>query len=496
MFKNIFRPFVRFFYQLLKPTLRPLAFRTRRYLTADLQIHAADERQKIMELSAGQARSVVNLINASQDTFLSAISRTQSSLQLEINKAAAQTIMELQAAKAMHRMEILTLQKDVRNEMLSYRGALNDVFSSFQDDMAKKMLLMQETLIFDHRTSQSLINQSIHDLNNNFQSQIRANIDLHRAQFLETLDKAQQENENSTQASVMALQSTTAVIAGIAPRLDRIEQYSLATAKRVAVNCGDGAVLIRTEAGYILCSDIDHALISVLMETGDLEIGTRLLIQNFLKPGECFIDVGANIGMHTLAAAHVMKGQGKIVAFEPFAPTKKLLQRSIWMNGFASLVEVHEAAVSNESGSSVLYLGETSGHHSLFSLDGNEATHAKQVEVKLLRLDDVIPSNLKIDLLKIDAEGAELDVIQSALSTIKRNNDIAIIVEFGPSHLRRTGIQPIYWLSVFENLGMEYRVINSLTGKLEVWEIADLISCESANLLFSRIGSSAWARFK
>lgn len=466
MFKNIFRPFVRFFYLLLKPILRPLAFRMRRYMNAEQQLHVSDASQKIIEMSANQIRSLADLVNASQNAYISAISTTQSSLQLEINKVAAQTIMEIQAAKAMHRMEILTLQKDVRSEMLSYRGALNDVFSSFQDDMAKKMLLLQEALITDHRTSQSFINQSL------------------------------LENSNSIQASDMAMQSATAVIAGIAPRLDRIEQYSLAAAKRVAVNCGDGAVLLRSEAGYILCSDIDHALISALMETGDLEIGTRILIQTFLKPGECFVDVGANIGMHTLAAAHAMKGQGKIVAFEPFAPTKKLLQRSIWMNGFASLVEVHEAAVSNESGSSVLYLGETSGHHSLFSLDGNEATHAKQVEVRLLRLDDVIPSNLKIDLLKIDAEGAELDVIQSALSTIKRNSDIAIIVEFGPSHLRRTGMQPIYWLSVFEKLGLEYRVINSLTGKLEVWEIADLISCDSANLLFSRIGSSAWARFK
>lgn len=448
MLKNIFRPFFRGFYLLLKPILRPLAFRTRRYLNTEILINTSIEQQKTTQHINEQLRLITGVVQASNEALLNHLSSVQNKLQVEINKTAAQCVMELQAAKSMHRLEILTLQRDVRNEMLSMRGALNGVFVTLQNEL------------------------------------------------LTDGDNQQHGNTNTLLAFAGALESTKESLAGLMPRLDRIEQYSLATAKRVAVNCGDNSILVRTEVGYVLCSDIDHALISVLLETGDLEAGTRILIQKFLKPADCFVDVGANIGMHTLAAAKVMNGQGKIIAFEPFTATKNLLERSIWMNGYASLVEVHEAAVSNKTGTSTLYLGETSGHHSLFSLGGNAKADAKQVDVKLVRIDDVVASSQRIDLLKIDAEGAELGVIESALSTIKQNDDIAIIVEFGPSHLRRTDIQPAHWLDVFKQLGMEYRVINSLTGALEIWEVTDLIACESVNLFFSRVNSSAWARLQ
>jgi FkbM family methyltransferase len=474
MLKNIFRPFFRGLYLRLKPILRPLAFRTRRYLNTEILINTSIEQQKTTQHINEQLRLITGVVQASNETLLNHLSSVQNKLQVEIYKTAAQCVMELQAAKSMHRMEILTLQRDVRNEMLSMRGALNGVFVTLQNELLTE----------------------VHQSTKTVSDKLQASIDTLALQLLTDQDYQQHVNTNAMLAFSGALESTKESLVGLMPRLDRIEQYSLATAKRVAMNCGNNSILVRTEVGYILCSDIDHALISVLLETGDLEAGTRILIQKFLKAADCFVDVGANIGMHTLAAARVMNGQGKIIAFEPFAATKKLLERSIWMNGYASLVEVYEAAVSNKTGTSTLYLGETSGHHSLFSFGDNAKADAKQVDVKLVRIDDVVASNQKVDLLKIDAEGAELDVIESALSTIKRNNDIAIIVEFGPSHLRRTGIQPTHWLDVFKQLGMECRVINSLTGALEVCETADLVACESVNLFFSRVNSSAWARLQ
>jgi FkbM family methyltransferase len=268
----------------------------------------------------------------------------------------------------------------------------------------------------------------------------------------------------------------------------------VSTKGRIAISCGDGAILIKTEAGWVLCDANDYALIAYLMDVGELEVGTRLLIEKFLKPGDCFVDVGANIGMHTLAAARALKGQGKVVAFEPFGRTKQLLEQSVWMNGFSSLVDVYEAAISNEPGIKPLFLGKTCGHHSLFPLDGGQDTEKEKVEVKLLRLDDVISVAQRVDLLKIDAEGAELNVIESATSTIKRNDDIAIIVEFGPSHLQRIGIEPHQWFSVFEKLELEWKVINNDTGLLEKKDLAELISGYSVNLLFAKKGSKAWRR--
>lgn len=286
-------------------------------------------------------------------------------------------------------------------------------------------------------------------------------------------------------------------IENIQSRLERIEEYGYATARRVAIPCSQGDVLVKTEAGFVLCAASDHALLACLIDTGDLELGTRLLIQKFLRPGDVFVDVGANIGMHTLAAAKALHGQGQIIAFEPFEPTRKLLERSAWLNGYANLVKVHHAAVSRASGKMNLYLGATSGHHSLFHLDsvsGSQMSGPVQVEVPVVRLDEVIPASQRVDLLKIDVEGAELDVIEGGLELLATNKNIGLIVEFGPSHLRRTNHSTADWFNMFARLGFRYGVINPNSGALEDWSLEQLERIDSANLFFARDNSIAWRK--
>ena len=276
--------------------------------------------------------------------------------------------------------------------------------------------------------------------------------------------------------------------------LERIEQYALASARRVAIHCGPGEILVRTEVGYILCSPSDHAVLACLLDSGDLERGTRYLLQNFLKPNNVFIDIGANLGMHTLAAARAMHGQGRIIAFEPFEPTQRLLTKSIWMNGFSEMTEIHQSAVSNRSGHQSLFLGASSGHHSLFQLTAASSLASQPVNVPIVRLDDVVPNSTLVDLIKIDVEGAELNVLESAKSLIASNPSIALIVEFGFAHLARTGHTTKDWLTAFHDLGLVYRAINADTGQLEEWTAAQLEAVDSINLFFARPKSIAWAK--
>src|SRR5262245_13031463 len=313
-----------------------------------------------------------------------------------------------------------------------------------------------------------------------------------------TAQQIQQEVQRASAATLLNNQQLASVLLPIAsvllPRLDLIEQYSAVTARRVAMNCRAGGVLVKTEVGFLLCAATDHALLSCLLETGELERGTRILIQKYLRPGNVFIDVGANVGMHTLAAARAMQGQGKIIAFEPFEPTMRMLEKSIWMNGFSSMTEIHQAAVFNAAGRQQLFIGATSGHHSLFALEPSPNNAQGPGKVPLVRLDSVIAAGQRIDLMKIDVEGAELEVIEGAVSLIADNPEIALIVEFGPSHLRRTGRTPSQWLDSFNQLGLYYRVINNESGALEKWSLDALEQVESVNLFFARPESPAWER--
>lgn len=277
-------------------------------------------------------------------------------------------------------------------------------------------------------------------------------------------------------------------------RFDRAGFFGGASVRRTVVNCGDGKVMIKCAVGYVMTSAADPALLICLIENGELEPGTRVIIERLVKPGTTFVDVGANIGLHTLAAARAMHGTGKVFAFEPFGPTRLLLSESVFINGFARTVEVHEAAVAAKTGSSVLYLGQTSGYHSLYPLDDAASADHQAVHVPLVALSDVIPLTERVDLIKIDVEGAELDVVRSAQPYIDANPDIAVIVEFGPSHLERTNCSPEDWFRVFADLGLVYRVIESRTGGLTDATLAELLALESNNLLFARPESPIWAQ--
>ncbi|MGN7983600.1 FkbM family methyltransferase [Burkholderia sp. 22313] len=458
--KKLLRPLAQAAYRLLKPAIRPVALRARRYLLADLQQDLRQEIHHSLSVSLNRLEDVRHQIH--QDVVAS-----QSAIHQELQKATVQMVQELQKATAQMVQESQKAQASIQRDVSMARQAvgreIQQATSATSQEIRDTQAPLREELLAAHQEALEL------------QSLPLLAIERTASETTQRLDEW---------------------FGNISPKLDRIEIYSQATARRVAVNCGNGAVLVRTEAGFALCGENDHALLACLLESGELERGTRLLIEKFLEPGDCFVDVGANIGLHTLAAARSMQGQGKIIAFEPFGPTKALLERSVWMNGFSSLVEIHQAAVSNETGHHKLFLGATSGHHSLFPLDERASTDAEPVEVSVVRIDDIIPATQKVDLLKIDAEGAELQVIESAAGLIGRNAELAIIVEFGPTHLERTGIAPTDWLNTFAAHGLQYRAINSVSGKLEHWSIENLLACDSINLLFSRKDAGVWERLE
>ncbi len=273
-----------------------------------------------------------------------------------------------------------------------------------------------------------------------------------------------------------------------------VGQHAYIAARRSAVPVSDGAILVRTESGYVLVDADDHAVLMALVDSGDLEPGTRLVIRRLVKPGDTFIDVGANVGVHTLCAAHAMQGNGRVIAFEPFPRTSELLKRTVMMNGLASFCDVHQEAVSDQPGEKDLFVGRVSAHHSLIELDDLVSASSPPVKVPVVRLDDVIAPLDTVDLIKIDVEGMELEVLNGARRIVAENPKIAIIVEFGPSHLYRSGHSAASWLDSFTNLGFDRRVIDPVTGRLSTASIEELADVESTNLLFAATQSPVWER--
>jgi FkbM family methyltransferase len=374
------------------------------------------------------------------------------------------------------------------------RGFLLDAIRQHTSALSNELHVKLDRVVWHLASIESQIQHVRAEVQAN-QLKVSASI-IQELQFMrELLERDLREtNASVEQALVQHNDDIRAALANLdsslSPKLDRIEVYAYSNARRFAVDCGDGDVLVRTEAGYIMCSGSnDPAALAILIESGDLERGTRLLIQRLLKPHDLFIDVGANLGLHTIAAARAMQGRGKIIAFEPFPGTARLLGLSALINGFADIIEIHQAAVSTASGKRPLYLGQVSGHHSLFPHEVKSENKQQHIEVPLSRIDDFIDENEPVALIKIDVEGAELEVLKTAELTIQRNRDIAIIAEFGPSHLQAVGHDAASWLASFTSLGMEWRVIDADTGALEQYSFERLKGVPTANLFFARVGS-------
>ena len=481
LMKATLRAPVKILFRICKPLIRPLAFRLRAYLLDAIRAGVGDMREDIVLIRA-------EILELRQDVWHE-VAELQQVAQVERLKFADSLTHQLRVTQNSLEQEMLArllpplgvLQKRVEQLTLGTEALARATAAPIQSpqlDRVEQLALEEAKARAETAPIQSRKLDRIEQL---VLEEAKARTEAVPAQS-QKFDRIEQLLLEETKARAET------VLADL-QKLDRIEQYALATARRFAVNCGGEQVLVRTEVGYLLCSGADQALLSILIEAGELEPGTRRVIQRILKPGDVFIDVGANVGLHTLAAAKAMEGRGKIIAFEPFAETARLLEASVWLNGFSSITEIHQAAVSTASGSQLLYLGATSGHHSLFPLYAETGEHSKSVQVPLVKIDDVIDEKQPVALIKIDVEGAELQVLETAGQTILRNPAIAIIAEFGRSHLQRTGHKSSEWIGAFTSLGLDYRAINEQTGSLEIWSIDQLEGVDSINVLFVRPGS-------
>lgn len=158
--------------------------------------------------------------------------------------------------------------------------------------------------------------------------------------------------------------------------------------------------------------------------TGLHEPWVQQAIADRLRPGMIFWDVGAHIGFHTLSASRIVTASGMVRAFEPSSENRQRLLANIHRNN-ASNVVVESCAVGADAGSVMLYEHSSSTMRSLIP----EREQSLGEVVTCRTLDELSLSNLPPDLIKIDVEGAELDVLNGAQHLLRSVHPI-LIIEF------------------------------------------------------------------
>jgi FkbM family methyltransferase len=148
---------------------------------------------------------------------------------------------------------------------------------------------------------------------------------------------------------------------------------------------------------------------------------------------DLFVDVGANIGFYTVLLG-IDPGLPEIYAFEPVSRTAERLREHVQLNGLAERVKVHQLALGREAGTASIHLGPRANH--LARLDLATANRSLSVftaseTVRVAPLDAVLSHRDRGALVKIDAEGAGLDVLSGAQQFLSANR-CAVQIETEP----------------------------------------------------------------
>lgn len=134
--------------------------------------------------------------------------------------------------------------------------------------------------------------------------------------------------------------------------------------------------------------------------------------RRYLRPGETFVDVGANVGYLSITGAKAVGPGGRVFAFEPHSRIAGYLHRNSKLNGLSNIT-IAVAAVGDRSGNASLV--ECPGDDSQNSVGSGHG-----FTVPMVRLDDVLGHLDPIALLKIDVEGYEKWVLDGADHVLER----------------------------------------------------------------------------
>ncbi len=172
-----------------------------------------------------------------------------------------------------------------------------------------------------------------------------------------------------------------------------------------------------------------------------------------LKPDDTFVDVGAFVGLYTIAVARRLQNPGRIVAFEPDLRNYSFLEEHVRLNGLQGHVELHHAAVSDENGQSC-FLADGSSQARLISSVSTQASIERVVKVVTI---DRIFAGRRLDVLKIDVEGHEERVLRGAGKVLRSQSlrPRAIFIEVHPYTWPSLGVTSDSFLGTLANLGYQ-----------------------------------------
>ncbi|HSV74796.1 MAG TPA: FkbM family methyltransferase [Chthonomonadales bacterium] len=217
-------------------------------------------------------------------------------------------------------------------------------------------------------------------------------------------------------------------------------------------------------------SAADNSIARRIFTTGAFEPRLLAFMRASVTPGAVAVDVGANVGVHTLTLAESVGPGGSVHAFEPSAAYDRLTA-NLRLNGLDGRVRANRAAVGAAPGS--LALRECEQGYEAFTSAGRPLAHAKVTgatfDVPMVTLDRYLEEHgvSSVDFLKVDVEGYEVEVLRGARGLLGRRAVRRIMLEVSDPLLEGCGASAGEMFELLHAAGYSTCLLDAATGKLE-----------------------------
>jgi FkbM family methyltransferase len=175
-----------------------------------------------------------------------------------------------------------------------------------------------------------------------------------------------------------------------------------------------------------------------------------------ISNSKTILDVGANIGFYSILAQKTYP-KCKVISIEPVKETFNLLKKNIKLNKTKN-IKIYKIAASNKINIQKINITKSIGCSSFYKTNFSEIEKTEQIITKPL---DLIIKNQKIDFIKIDVEGHEIETLEGLKNTFKKNPNLEILIEFNPNNQISANRNPKEILNKLINLNFDlYAIID------------------------------------
>jgi FkbM family methyltransferase len=260
-----------------------------------------------------------------------------------------------------------------------------------------------------------------------------------------------------------------------------------------ATYVGGGRVLLKTRNGFKMYVDSrDISIAPHLILDGVWEEWTEAVLRQLVAPGMQVLEAGANVGYFTLVMARAAGPSGQIHSFECDPGLAMLARDNIEINGLHRTARVVEKALGERPGRVTFYgtdrhRGGGSIVQGLEQIPHNPTDQRSVLDVEMTSIDAYVQeTGVQLDVLKLDAEGAEPAILRGAAALLASTRPLTIVMEFFPRFVREAGDDPAALLRSLQERRFELGVIDERLRRVVPTTAEALLARESAELVLRR----------